>query len=166
MGNIAYHLNDDRRMALHLLTNILAGPGMISRLNLVLRERYGYSYNVESNYSPFTDTGIFSVYFSTDLAYLKKCINLVIHEFERMQNTSMGEIQLKKAKLQIIGQLAISFESNENQMLSIGKSYLVYGKVDSMETIYNKIENISAKQLLEISREILNPEKLSYLIFK
>jgi predicted Zn-dependent peptidase len=139
---------------------------MISRLNLALREKYGYSYNVESNYSPFTDTGIFSVYFSTDSGYLKKCVNLVIKEFEKIQNNRMGDIQLKKAKQQIIGQLAISFESHENQMLSMGKSYLVYGKVDSMETIYNKIENITAIELQEISQEILNFDKLSYLIFK
>lgn len=165
-GNEAYDLNDNRRMTLHLLTNILAGPGMISRLNLILRERYGLSYNIESNYSPYTDSGIFSVYFSTDKEYVNRCVNLMLKEFEMMQENLMGEIQLKKAKKQIIGQLAISVENLENQMLSIGKSYLVYGKVDSMETIYKKIEGITSSQLREVSREILNRDKLSSLIFK
>lgn len=165
-GNLAYNLNDERRMILHLLTNILAGPGMISRLNLALRERHGYSYNIESNYSPYTDSGIFSVYFSTDKEYVNRCIKLMLHEFSRMQDTLMGGIQLKKAKQQIIGQLAISVENLENQMLSIGKSYLVYGKVDTMETIYKKIENITAVQLRDVAREILNKDNLSSLIFK
>lgn len=165
-GNEAYNLNDERRMGLHLLCNILAGPGMISRLNLSLREKYGYSYNIESNYSPYTDAGIFSVYFSTDKEYLKKSLNIVLKEFEQMQNVLMGDIQLKKAKQQIIGQLAISVENLENQMLSIGKSYLVYGKVDNMDTIYKKIEAITSSQLCEIAREILNRDKLSSLIFK
>lgn len=165
-GNLAYNLNDERRMVLHLLTNILAGPGMISRLNLALRERHGYSYNIESNYSPYTDSGIFSVYFSTDKEYVNRCIKLMLKEFTRMQEFLMGGIQLKKAKQQIIGQLAISVENLENQMLSIGKSYLVYGKVDTMETIYKKIENITAVQLRDVAREILNKENLSSLIFK
>ncbi len=165
-GNMAYNLNDERRMALHLLNNILAGPGMISRLNLSLRERHGYSYNVESNYSPYTDSGIFSVYFSTDKGYVNKCINIMLKEFDRLQNELMGGVQLKKAKQQIVGQLAISIENLENQMLSIGKSYMVYNKVDSMETIYKKIEDITAAQLRDVAREILNKEKLSSLIFK
>lgn len=165
-GNIAYHLNDERRMVLHLLNNILAGPGMISRLNLALRERHGYSYNIESNYSPYTDSGIFSVYFSTDREYLKKSINIMLREFARMREELMGGVQLKKAKQQIIGQLAISVENLENQMLSIGKSYMVYGKVDTMETIYKKIEDISSKQLRDIANEILAHDKLSSLIFK
>jgi predicted Zn-dependent peptidase len=150
-GNIAYDLNDERRMILHLLTNILAGPGMISRLNLSLRERHGYSYNIESNYSPYTDSGIFSVYFSTDKEYVNKSIKLMLKEFDQMREVLMGDVQLKKAKQQIIGQLAISVENLENQMLSIGKSYLVYGKVDTMETIYRKIENITAVQLREVA---------------
>jgi predicted Zn-dependent peptidase len=165
-GNIAYDLNDERRMILHLLTNILAGPGMISRLNLSLRERHGYSYNIESNYSPYTDSGIFSVYFSTDKEYVNKSIKLMLKEFDQMREVLMGDVQLKKAKQQIIGQLAISVENLENQMLSIGKSYLVYGKVDTMETIYRKIENITAVQLREVANEILNKEKLSSLIFR
>ncbi len=165
-GNLAYNLNDERRMILHLLTNILAGPGMISRLNLALREKHGYSYNVESNYSPYTDSGIFSVYFSTDKEYVKRCISLMMKEFEVMKEIRMGDIQLKKAKQQIIGQLAISVENLENQMLSLGKSYLVYGKVDSMETIYKKIESITSAQLRDVANEILDKDKLSSLIFK
>jgi predicted Zn-dependent peptidase len=51
-------------------------------------------------------------------------------------------------------------------MLSVGKSYLVYGKVDTMETIYKKIENITSIQLRDVAAEILNKEKLSSLIFK
>lgn len=166
IGNLAYHLNDDRRLTLHLLSNILAGPGMISRLNLALREKRGYSYNVEANYTPYTDTGIFSVYFSTDKEHLEKSLYIIQKEFTAIQNTLLGDIQLKKAKQQIIGQLAISFENPENQMLSIGKSYLVYGKVDSMESIYQKIEAISAQQLKDVANEILNKNHLSLLIFK
>lgn len=165
-GNKAYNLTDERRMVLHLLGNILAGPGMISRLNLSLREKYGYSYNIESNYSPYTDSGIFTVYFSTDAEYLQKCLTIMLREFDKMQNELMGEVQLKKAKQQIIGQLAISVENLENQMLSIGKSYLVYGKVDTMETIYNKIKAVTSDQLRGVAQEILCKDKLSSLIFK
>jgi predicted Zn-dependent peptidase len=166
MGSPGYDFSDSRRMGLHLLSNIIAGPGMISRLNLALRERKGYSYNIESSYSPYTDTGLFTIYFSTDKVFLEKCLAIIEKEFELLQNRPLGTLQLKKAKQQIIGQLAISYESNENQMLSIGKSFLVYDRVDTLEEITAKIESISSKELMDIAKDVLCKNKLSTLIFK
>jgi predicted Zn-dependent peptidase len=78
----------------------------------------------------------------------------------------LGDQQLKKAKQQIIGQLAISFESNENQMLSIGKSFLVYDRVDTLPEINAKIESITAPELRDIANAVLDRNSLSLLIFK
>ncbi|MDP4208744.1 MAG: pitrilysin family protein [Bacteroidota bacterium] len=166
IGNLGYSLNDPRRMGVHLLSNIIGGPGMVSRLNLALRERRGYSYNVESSYNPYSDTGLFSVYFSSDKEYLEKCMEIIEKEFDNLRNKPLGTMQLKKARQQIMGQLAISFESNENQMLSIGKSYLVYDRVDSLEEIFAKIEVVTASELMQIANEILNKDQMSTLIYK
>jgi len=166
LGNLGYSFMDPRRMGLHLLTNIIAGPGMISRLNLALRERKGYSYNIESSYSPYSDIGLFTVYFSTDKTYLDKCLDIIDKEFNILRTKPLGAIQLKKAKQQIIGQLAISYESNENQMLSIGKSYLVYNKVDTLEEIVSKIESVSASELMDIANDVLDKNQLSILMYK
>jgi predicted Zn-dependent peptidase len=166
LGNLGYDMKDSRRMALHLLSNIIGGPGMISRLNLALRERKGYSYNIESSYTPYSDTGIFNIYFSTDKEYLDKCLEIIYKEFESLRSKLLGDQQLKKAKQQIIGQLAISFESNENQMLSIGKSFLVYDRVDTLPEINAKIESITAPELRDIANAVLDRNSLSLLIFK
>lgn len=166
IGNLGYSFSDPNRMGLHLLSNIIGGPGMISRLNLALRERNGYSYNIESSYTPYTDTGLFTVYFSTDKAILEKCLDIIQKEFALLREKALGTIQLKKAKQQILGQLAISYESNESQMLSIGKSYLVYDKVDTLDEITAKIESITSKELMNIANEVLDKDRLSMLIYK
>lgn len=166
IGNLGYNFKDSRRMGLHLLTNIIAGPGMISRLNLALRERNGYSYNIESSYSPYSDVGLFTVYFSTDKVSLEKCFDIINKEFELLRTKPLGTIQLKKAKQQILGQLAISYESNENQMLSIGKSYLVYDRVDTIDEIVAKIESVTSSELMDIANDVLNKNFLSTLIYK
>lgn len=166
LGNLGYSFSDPRRMGLHLLTNIIGGPGMISRLNLALRERKGYSYNIESSYTPYSDVGLFTVYFSTDKAFLEKCFDEIHKEFDLLRNKPLGTIQLKKAKQQIYGQLAISYESNENQMLSAGKSFLVYDRVDTLEEIISKIESITAKDLMDIANDVLNKDYLSTLIYR
>ena len=166
LGNLGYDFKDNRRMGLHLLNNIIAGPGMISRLNLALRERNGYSYNIESSYSPYSDGGLFTIYFSTDKAFLEKCFDIINKEFELLRTKPLGTVQLKKAKQQILGQLAISYESNENQVLSIGKSFLVYDKVDSLEEIFTKINSVTSSELMDIANDVLHKDQISTLIYK
>jgi len=166
IGNRAYDLNDKRRTDLHLLNNILGGQGLNSRLNLSLREKNGYAYNIESNYSPYFDTGVLSIYFGTDRKNLEKSINLTYKEFDKLKTKKLGEIQLARAKRQITGQLLRSSEINENLMLAIGKSYLVYGKVETPEEINRKIEVITASGLMEIANEILDTDQLSMLAYK
>jgi predicted Zn-dependent peptidase len=166
IGTKAYSFVDSRRLTLHLLNNILGGPGMNSRLNLSLRERNGCTYNVESSYSPYFDTGVFGVYFGADKENLEKSLKLIHKEFNLLRTKELGTIQLSKAKKQLIGQIAISAEHNENLMISMGKSYLVFGKVDSLQEINRQIENISALELMEVANDILDAKKLSTIVYK
>jgi predicted Zn-dependent peptidase len=166
IGSPAYSFNDDKRLTLHLLNNYLGGPTLNSKLNLVLREKRGYAYNVESNYTSFSDTGVITIYFGTDRKDLKKSLSLTRKELQKLGTTPLGTVQLAKAKKQLIGQAAISAENNESQMLSIGKSLLVYNKVEELETICNKIEAITAQQIMEVASDIFNPDKLSTLIYQ
>ena len=166
MGNLAYDLKDNRRMGMFLLNNILGGQGLNSRLNLSLREKHGFAYNVESSYSPYNDTGIFSIYFGTDSQYLNKSIAIALIELGKLRNTKLGTIQLSKAKSQIKGYLARGYENHESLMLSLGKSLLIFNKIDSIEDLCNKIDAVTASELMETANEIFDPEKLSTLIYK
>ena len=44
LGRDAYPLDSDKKLPFFLLTNYLGGPAMNSRLNMALREKYGYVY--------------------------------------------------------------------------------------------------------------------------
>ena len=166
MGNIAYNTHDKKKIGMTLLDNILGGPGLNSRLNLLLREKYGYAYHVESNYTAYSDTGIFAVYFGTDKENLEKSIKLVKKEFARLRENKLGVMQLKKAKRQLFGQIAINAENNANLLLAIGKSYLLFNKVDQLDDIRRKIEAITVEDIQEIAHEVLNESKLSMLIYQ
>ena len=166
IGNVAYDLKDDRRMGMFLLNNLLGGQGLNSRLNLSLREKNGLAYNVESSYSPYYDTGIFSIYFGTDSQYLNKSISIAMAELRKLRTTSLGTIQLSKAKNQIKGYLARGYENHESLMLSLGKSLLIFNKIDSIEDICRKIDNVTASELLDTANDIFEPSKLSTLIYK
>jgi predicted Zn-dependent peptidase len=166
MGNIAYDLKDKRRMGMFLLNNILGGQGLNSRLNLSLREKNGLAYNVESSYNPYYDTGIFSIYFGTDSQYLNKSISIAMAELKKLRTSKLGTIQLSKAKNQIKGYLARGYENHESLMLSLGKSLLIFNKIDSIEDLCKKIDAVTASELLETANDIFDPSKMSTLIYK
>jgi len=163
VGNRAYDLYHPDRIGMYLLNNILGGPGMNSLLNLSLREKHGLVYNVESSYQPFTDTGMWSVYFGCDSENAARCEQLVYAELQKLREQPLSENTLKKYKLQLMGQMAISTEQKENFALSLGKSFLRYGKIDDLETVKQRIEAVTAEKLQEIANEIFNPGQLSVL---
>ncbi|MFW5872600.1 MAG: M16 family metallopeptidase, partial [bacterium] len=166
IGNIAYDVRDEKRIGLQVLNNLLGGYGLNSRLNMSLREKRGYAYNVESNYNPYFDTGVLTIYFGTEKEHLNKSIKVVYQELEKLKTKKLGILQLGKAKKQLMGQIAISVENHENLMQAIGKSLLIYDEVDSLQEVYKKIECVTSAQLLDIANEILDKDKLSTLIYK
>jgi predicted Zn-dependent peptidase len=166
IGNVAYDLKDKRRMGMFLLNNILGGQGLNSRLNLSLREKNGFAYNVESSYNPYCDTGVFSIYFGTDSHNLDKSIKIAESELIKLRSVKLGTIQLSKAKNQIKGYLARGYENHESLMLSLGKSLLVFNKIDSIEEVCEKIDNVTSSEILETANEVFDISKLSTLIYK
>lgn len=166
IGNVAYDYRDDKRLALSMLVDLLGGSGMNSRLNLNIREKHGLAYNVEAAYTPYSDTGIFTVYFGCDAADLEKCRKLCEREMKSLYELPLRQGQLRKIKLQTVGQLTLSAENYENTMLSIGKSFLVYDKVDSIGYLCSKIEEMDALTLQQVAAEIFDVEKQSVLVYK
>jgi len=166
MGNVAFDVQHPQRIVMVLLNNILGGQALNSRLNLALRERRGLAYTIESGYTAYSDTGLFNIYFGTDKENLEKAIRLVHKEFDLLRNTKLGAVQLSQAKKQLIGQIAISTESREDMMLTIGKSYLLYDKVDPLRVVFKKIEEITANQLLEVANIVLDKQQMSTLIYQ
>ncbi len=166
LGTTAFDIKDPNRLVMVLLNNILGGQALNSRLNLALRERRGMAYNVESGYTAYSDTGLFNVYFGTDKENLERAQSLVQKEFDLFRDKKLGAVQLSRAKKQLIGQIAISTESREDMMLSIGKSYMIYDRVDPLRVVFKKIEEITAEQIQEVARLVLDKNQMSTLIYK
>jgi predicted Zn-dependent peptidase len=166
IGNVAYDYTRENRLALSLLVNLLGGAGMNSRLNLNIRERHGLAYNIEASYTPYSDTGSCLVYFGCDKESAPWCLELCKRELRRLCEEPLGPVQLKRAKAQMIGQITISSENHENLMLSNGKSFLVYDKIDTLEEVYAQIEEITPGTLVEVAREIFDVEKQSVLLYR
>ena len=163
-GKRAYDLKDDRRLPLMLLMNPLGGPSANSLLNVLLREKNALSYSVEATYTPFTDSGVASIYFSCEKENASRCIELMDRQLGELAEHVLSPRRLSVAKRQFLGQLAISAENNESYMLGAAKSYLVFGDVDGFGEAKEKIEALDGETLRTVAEEIFTG--MSALIYK
>lgn len=166
IGATAYPIHHPKRLAFFMLVNILGGPGMNSRLNMALREKYGFVYAIDAGYHPFTDTALFSIFFGTDPGQLPKSIKLVKKELKKLQEKPLGSLQLHIAKQQLMGQLAMAEENNMSYMLMMGRSLLDKDKIESLDELFEQIKQVSAKDLQDTAHEIFADERLSILTYK
>ncbi len=166
IGNRAYSATHPLRIPLYLLNNMLGGPGMNARLNVILRERRGLVYSVESSMVCYGDTGLWSVYFGCDPHDVNRCVRLVKGEFKRLMEKPLPEKTLAAAKKQIKGQLAVACDNNENFAIDFGKSFLHFGDEKDIEKLYQKIDAVTAEQIQQVAKEIFDKDSLATLVIK
>ena len=166
IGTRAYDVNDDRRMPLYLLNNMLGGPGMNAKLNLALREHNGLVYTVESTMVAYGDTGTWSIYFGCDEHDVKRCLRLVRKELDKFMQKPLSDAQLKAAKKQIKGQIGVACDNRENFALDFGKSFLHYGWEKNVDRLYKQVDEITAAQIQAVAQELFDKNRLTTLIFK
>ncbi|MBE5317802.1 insulinase family protein [Pedobacter sp. MR2016-19] len=165
LGTQAYSTYQSQKVSLMLLNNYFGGNGMSSVLNLQIREKYGIAYTIESNFSPLSDTGIFSIYFGTDKEKQAKALSLIFKEIKKLREHPLNELQLQKAKHKFIGQIALGEENRIGLIISMAKSLIDHDKIDSLETVFEKINAVTTTQMADVTHEILDIEQLNIFTF-
>ena len=164
LGNRAYDVHDNRRIALYLLNNILGGPGMNARLNISLRERHAFVYTVESMMQSYSDTGLWAVYFGCDPKNVDKCLRLIRHELDKVMEKPLSEAQLHAAKKQIRGQIGIACDSRESFALDFAKGFLHYGWKKDVTALCDHIDALTAEDLQRVAQETFAEKSLTKLV--
>lgn len=157
--------DDERRRAMVLMNNVLGGPALNSRLNLNIRERFGYCYYIESSYAPYADTGVFQIYFGTDKRHEKKVAKLIVKELKSLTDVTLSERLLSVAKKQLLGQIALSQENRASLMLSLGKALLQFDRVDRFEEIQAQVHDITSAEIQELAAETFDQQYLATLSY-
>lgn len=166
LGCAAYSLYDSRRLALSLLANILGGSGMNARLNMRLREERGLVYHVECNYTPYTDAGLFAIYFGSSHRAEAEAIELVYAELERLVAEGLTPRALEQALRQTQGQLILAAEQKEQHFLSMGKSFLHTGTFESDEVLQERLSALTPELLHEVATELFDRSLFHELIYR
>ena len=165
LGGRAYPLGHEKQLTMYLLNNILGGGSLNSRLNLSLREQKGLVYTVESQYVPLSDTGYWSIYFATDPQQVAACMELVMNELRKLREEPLSSLQLQRALTQLHGQMAISAENQENNVLAMAKQMLYYGIAPTWQETFQKLSTITPIQVSNVANELLAASSISVLMY-
>lgn len=157
-------LGSSDRFAMNLLTNILGGPGMNSRLNVALRERRGLVYSIDAGTSLLSDTGLFTIYYGCDREDSRRCRRLVDDIMRRAAEEPVSPRGLAAAKKQYLGQLAVASTNTEQQILSAARSTLVRGRALSRGEVADAISAITSDDIARVASALV-PDRLSALTF-
>jgi predicted Zn-dependent peptidase len=164
-GNRAYSFKDEKNLCFSLLNNILGGPALNNRLNLNIREKYGFAYHVESYYNAYSDTGLFGIYLGTDYKHIDQSIRLIKKELHKLMHTKLGSLQLHRAKKQYVGQMLLQQDNKLNYLLALGKSLIYQTEPESFLEVEKKLYSINAEDIMEVANEIFEPANMSTLVY-
>lgn len=160
LGRPGISVHSKKRATLELLSVILSG-GSSSRLNQIIRERYGFCYNIYSFLNTYSDCGDFGIYMGLDPSKINRSIRLIFREFDHLAQKPVSQQVLARAKGQIRGELALGMESMSNRMSRLGKQELYFGRVIPMDETIERLEAVTAAEIQEFAAEFLVPELFS-----
>ena len=165
VGTSTYGYKSKKRVHVSLLSQIL-GEGSSSRLFQSLRERNGIAYQVHSFLNSFLDTSVFGIYFSTNEKMISRAINLVENELNKLRNSKVSEKELTKAKEALKGSIILSMENTSNRMIRLAQTELYYNRFKTLEETIEEIDTVTAKNIADISNEVLDAKHLFKLFVK
>lgn len=165
LGGEASASNSASRLKETMLLNILGGPALNSRLNLAIREKYGYTYHIEAGTTHFTDIGFYHCYAGTDAKHLERTVFLINKELEKLRTQKMGVLQLHNAINQFMGQIMVAEENKLSSVMAVGRQWLQNEQVNTLNEVMKIIQTIKAEELLDIANRLFDPSSISSLTY-
>jgi predicted Zn-dependent peptidase len=145
---------DNRRFALGVL-NAALGGGMSSRLFQEVREKRGLAYSVYSFNSQLADTGVWGVYVGCLPAKADEVLAICRDEIGKVVDGGLTDAELVRGKGQLRGSIVLGLEDPSSRMSRLGKSELVYPRLEPLEEILASIEAVTHDDVRSAAADVL-----------
>ena len=163
LGFKSFGAKDSDVLPALILSRILGG-GMSSRLFEEVRERRGLAYRVGANHYEYIDTGSFIVKLGSKVEKVDESLKVILSEIYKIKTELVSNDELQRAKDSMEGHTALEMESKRNIASGYGTQLLIEGKIDTVKEELNKINKISAEDVLRVAKRIFNEDKMNLAI--
>jgi predicted Zn-dependent peptidase len=160
LGMPALSRTDPDRYILQVLNGVL-GRGMSSRLFKEVRERRGLAYSVSSSVSRNKDTGAFAVTAGVSPEKLDEAVTVIQQELVKLTEEPVPEAEMTKAREYTVGSFRLSLETPMALAQRAGEQLLTLGEIEPIETVVERIESVSAAEVMRVAQRVLVPEKIA-----
>ena len=150
--------------AAYILNHIIGGGGFTSRLYREIREKRGLAYSVYSYLWPMQRSALFLGAVATRNARVAESVRIVRAEWARMAGEGPSAEELAAAKKYLTGSYPLRFSSSSRIA-----DMLVGLQFEGLEPDYfakrnGYIEKVSLADVLRVARELLKPERLTFVV--
>jgi len=136
---------DARRYPLGLLS-LIAGGGMASRLFVEVRERRGLTYTIDAGETAYSDAGLWSVEWQCAPGKLVPILDLVRATLGEVAEHGISEEELTRAKGQMRGQTALSYDGAGSRMSRLGVN-AVLGDERTLGELLRRFDEVTAEEI-------------------
>ena len=161
LGARGFNLFHPKRYSQELLATILGGGMMSSRLFIEIREKLGLAYYVSTDSEENPETGFLVTQAGVDNKKIEKAIKAILKEYQKMTQKEVSLSELKKAKDNIKGKMALFLESSDARASFCANQELLEKRILTPKEIFAKINEVTTFDIRQTAREIFRPEKLN-----
>jgi len=140
--------------------SVILGGNMSSRMFMNVREAKGLSYYIRTTTDDYLETGVLSTSAGVDLKRIDLAIEAILEEYRKITEEKVSPDELKKAKEFMKGKIILRLEDSEEYAHLMGKQALLYPEIETVDKILKKVDAVSAYDVLNLSKEILNEKNL------
>lgn len=159
IGTKGVSYESDDRFALSLMSAILGG-NMSSRLFQKVREQKGLVYSIYTYPAFYQKSGLFMAYAGTNLKNSQQVVDLMLQEFKEIKEKGITQEELTRAREQLKGSMVLSMETSSSRMSWLAKAYYYYCKIDSLETVFKKVDNVKAEDIQRMANSFFIKENM------
>ena len=94
-----------------------------------------------------------------DLDNLEKTLAIILRELDRVTRELVPAGEMRRACDYVIGQMDLSLENSEHQMMWVGENLLGYGRVYDPSYVKKQLAKVRASDVRDVAREFLRPER-------
>ncbi len=167
VGHLAASVNPEQASSTDYaalkLINTYLGSGLSSRLFVELREKRGLAYEVSAFYPMRLDTSHFVAYMGTSPDNTQIAIDGLQTELDRLTHTSLSPEELQVAKDKLLGQYALSKQTNAQLAQTFGWYEMLGLGLGYDRRLQEEVRNISVEIIQAVADRTFKEPYLSIL---
>ncbi|MEM1426491.1 MAG: insulinase family protein, partial [Cyanobacteria bacterium P01_H01_bin.130] len=161
MGYPGITRRDPRYYSALILNQILGGDTLASRLGRTLRDSYGLTYGVYSEFQAGQQAGPFSIDFQTHAEDVDTAIRLTREELRKLRDAGVTPEEVAAAQNSLIRSYPVTLADPDILAEHLVMEWVHGLPPGELTRFGDRIKNVSATEVNQAIRQLIHPDRLA-----